>query len=219
MDPVQCLIDEFEPSLDYFERNQTGGFDSHLRTMALRATFPNVATALDNDRFIESLRVTLSDWKLRRAGLLEIVAFGQALREKQAEISDLETLSLGCEPQDGCERVWSLIESITITRGGSRLVSGTKALHHLLPQLVVPVDRMFTGSFIFAYQDSDFKAGDGERETFRVAFRCSSRIAAQIAPNVPTYRARHRSHTSITKLIDNAIFGFVGRTRAEAWGR
>jgi hypothetical protein len=31
------------------------------------------------------------------------------------------------------------------------------------------------------------------------------------------YQARHRIHTSLTKTIDNAVYGFIARARAEVW--
>jgi hypothetical protein len=104
---------------------------------------------------------------------------------------------------------------VPITRRAPRLVSGTKLYHHLFPELVVPVDRTYTGAFLLAYENNDFKSGSGEKDSFRVGFRCFSRIAVAIRPGLEQYLARHRAHTSITKLIDNAIMGFVRRGRRQ----
>ena len=55
--------------------------------------------------------------------------------------------------------VWQIIDSMSLvtTIGGpvkNKLVSGTKALHHVLPQLVFPVDREYTQTF-FAWHNSE----------------------------------------------------------------
>lgn len=39
---------------------------------------------------------------------------------------------------------WQVIENLGIVRNRSLIVSGTKALHHVLPGLVPPMDRAWT---------------------------------------------------------------------------
>lgn len=226
MDPVECLISEFENCLDYFEQHQNEGFESHLQTMKLRNVLGNAGDAIDNDEFLKSLRMTLSDWGLRRAGLVPLDEFKRELRKHKQEIQHLEQFAIETVASDRWSDLWSVIDSLKITGKGPRLVSGTKVLHHILPNLVVPVDRMYMGMFLFAYRPKDFESkpnepGECERVTFRVAFQCFSRVANAIRSKVAGYRRRNEVHTSITKVIDNAIFGFVAQTRismgAGAW--
>ncbi|MFZ0887524.1 MAG: hypothetical protein WA005_03660 [Candidatus Binataceae bacterium] len=223
MDPVECLLSEFENCLDYCEQHQYTGFESHLRTMTLRNVLANAGDAIDNDEFLTSLHKTLSDWGLRRAELVPLDEFKTVLRQHKQEIQQLEQFAIETVASDRWSDLWSVIESLKITSKRPRLVSGTKVLHHILPNLVVPVDRVYTATFLFAYQPHDFqpepnKSGQCERETFRVAFQCFSRVASAIGSNVADYRRRNQIHTSVTKLIDNAIFAFVERTRTSTGG-
>jgi hypothetical protein len=97
------------------------------------------------------------------------------------------------------------------TKNNPRLVSGTKALHLLLPDLVVPIDRQYTGAFLLRYS-RDFEAGK-EQEAFRIAFAVFQEIARTIA--LQDFVGTHRFHATATKVVDNALIGFVERTRAD----
>jgi hypothetical protein len=48
---------------------------------------------------------------------------------------------------DIIEELWQLIDNLGIVENEAKLVSGSKALHHLLPDLVVPMDRAYTQKF------------------------------------------------------------------------
>jgi len=224
MDPVKCLISEFEDCLGYFERNQAEKSKPgpYIQAMKLREKFANAGGAIDDDDFLTSLRDVLSGWwRLRRAELLPLNEFKCELRKHKPKIQQLEQFTIETVACDRWSDIWSVIESLKITRKRPRLVSGTKVLHHILPELVVPVDRLYMHMFLFAYRPRDYepnKSGECERETFRVAFQCFSQIAKEIRSKATVYQGRHEAHTNITKLIDNAIFGFVELTRRSMGG-
>src|SRR5437667_6193176 len=46
-----------------------------------------------------------------------------------------------------CEHLWQVIGNPGIVRNRALIVPGTKALHHVLPDLVPPMDRAWTGAF------------------------------------------------------------------------
>ena len=157
------------------------------------------------------------------AGRISLDQFKRVLRQHKKQIRRLEQFKIETVTTDHWSDLWSVIKSLEITKHRPRLVSGTKVLHHILPSLVVPVDRMYMRMFLFAYGPNDFEpepndSGECERETFRVAFQCFSRVASAIKSKVADYRRRNEVHTSITKVIDNAIFGFVERTRISTGG-
>lgn len=43
--------------------------------------------------------------------------------------------------QNVSNRIWGLLDGLRIVENQARLVSGTKTLHHMLPDLIVPMDR------------------------------------------------------------------------------
>jgi hypothetical protein len=93
----------------------------------------------------------------------------------------------------------------------SKLVSGSKALHLLLPDLVVPIDRRYTSTFLYRYSDEFDR--DNERQTFGIAFAAFRKIAKAVNPEA--YVGTQKVHANPTKVIDNGIIGFVERSRAK----
>ncbi len=81
-------------------------------------------------------------------------------------------------------------------------MAGTKALHHLLPELVVPMDRVYTRTF-FRWYMPQFQSD--QRRVFEDAFGHFAAIARATDPERlvgPGWR------TSRTKILDNAVVGF-----------
>ena len=68
--------------------------------------------------------------------------------EVLALLEGLEHLAIEDElPANIAERLWSLVSSLGIVENNVKIVASTKALHHLLPDLIVPMDREYTGKF------------------------------------------------------------------------
>jgi hypothetical protein len=94
-----------------------------------------------------------------------------------------------------------LAQSLEIVRNNARIVPGSKALHHLLPELVVPIDRAYTQRF-FDWANPTFQSFP--ERCFRQAFTAFARIARETQPQ--QYEGSGW-YTSRTKVIDNAIVG------------
>jgi len=100
-------------------------------------------------------------------------------------------------------KLWQLIDRLHIVENDTPIVSGTKALHHILPDLVVPMDRAYTQKF-FGWHNPQFQYGQGR--CFKLAFEGFCHIAA----NVPLQSYVDTGwNSSNTKIIDNAVVGFV----------
>jgi hypothetical protein len=110
--------------------------------------------------------------------------------------------------------VWSLICTLRTTAAKARVVSGSKALHLLLPDLVVPIDRRYTGAFLYRYGE-EFEPGTEEQKTLLSALAVFRMIAKTAKPE--TYVAKFRVHATRTKVIDNGIVGFVEQARKQFW--
>jgi len=213
--PLDCLIDDFPPCLEYFVANNLHSrFEQYLETMRLRKEFDSVSKAISSDEFLVRMRDTLSGFfRLARAVLLPSPAFEKQIREHRSEITALEKLSLSSSEGAATRpRLWDLMQGLKLTEGQARLVSGSKALHLLLPELMLPVDRAYTGAFLLRFS-GEFDNRKEEEEIFRVAFQCFRRITEKTNP--AQYVNTHEFHTSPTKVIDNAITGFVDRGRAQ----
>ncbi|NPV90506.1 MAG: hypothetical protein HPY50_07020 [Firmicutes bacterium] len=208
---IEELITGFQHYLHFFETNnpfnQYGQMDFHVETIRLLKKLGSTANALRSQEYTEALYRTLEAWGMnsRGAKLKPLPEFRAVLAVKVDEISDLESLSLqDCqEPSILAERLWQVISNLEVAENSSKLVAGTKILHHLLPNLVPPIDRAYTRVFfqwygqMFQYQQSQFL---DETIPYLVT------IAQSVA--LDKYVTGRDWRTSPTKLIDNAIVGY-----------
>lgn len=188
-----------------------GQYELHRATIDYRAQFRYVADALLDDGFVDLVHKTLKAWGIgKRASRLQpLGAFATALRDETAAFSELESLRLEELTESDAEsigkKIWDLIESLRVVDNIARIVAGTKTLHHLLPELVPPMDRAWTGRF-FEWNPVDLQVN--QRSTFVGAFSDLAGVATSVHPSRlvgPGWR------TSPTKVIDNAVVAYTMR--------
>jgi hypothetical protein len=180
---------------------------SHVQTLHLRAVLLSAECAARDRHFALSLRTTLRLWKIgvRRSILIPPEDFVEACarvapRLRCLEQEDIADLELNVDVVAAA--VWDLIEALGIVENGNPVVAGTKALHHLLPELVVPIDGKYTRAF-FDWKNHEFQ--NHPRECFSFAFTKFASIASLVNPR---QYVGSGWRTSGTKIIDNAAVAF-----------
>ncbi len=101
------------------------------------------------------------------------------------------------------QQLWRLINTLDIVANDTRIVAGSKALHHLLPELMVPIDRAYTQKF-FRWQSPTFQYK--QEACFVQAFAGFAQIARRTNP---AQYVSNGWHSSRTKVIDNALIGLI----------
>jgi len=222
------LIAEFPRFLDAFGRdppfNRHGQLEYHLATIQRRRALGSAVNAIEDGLFLQSLYRTLQAWGIgARASKLEpFEAFAGTLRAKSSQIAVLDGLSIDdptLNPSAVGEQLWCLIDGLHIVTNNTRIVPGSKALHHLLPDLVVPMDRAYTQRF-FHWQNPKFQYEPAS--CFQQAFAAFVEIARKVNP------AQYMGvgwNSSRTKIIDNAVVGMLrdeeesGELTKQGWQR
>jgi hypothetical protein len=209
---VLSLISDFPRFLQVFEKDppfkKTGQLENHLDTIRLRRELGSATNAINNDEFLSSLYKTLQAWGIgaRASNLNPFPAFASAIRARGSEIAHLEGLSIDNPNLDvdaTGKYLWGLIDTLDTVSNYARAVPNSKALHHLLPELVVPIDRAYTQRF-FGWQNPTFQYQ--QAECFQYAFAAFADIARKADPN---QYINNGWNSSRTKVIDNAIVGKV----------
>src|SRR3990172_3237798 len=152
---VADLIERFPFYVDEFDRNPPFSLEqteAHIRTIQLRRKFGAIGQALEDERFQQSLYTTLRLWRIGKRGS-KLVPFGKfmdALRKRCDELSGLERdkLDENLQVEVATAQLWKLVETLGIVANMNTLVAGSKCLHHLLPDLVPPMDREYTQTFL-----------------------------------------------------------------------
>ena len=208
---VRMLIAGFGDYVTTFDRDPAFTDDQlrhHLETCRLRdAEHRTAAAAAGDDQFLKSLWETLRSWRMQARGarLVDWPRFRLAFTACLEDIGALDGLSLdnrALPVRAVADKTWHLIEKLAISENSSKLVAGTKALHHLLPKLIVPMDRAFTGAF-FGWNNYNWQ--HAQAETLRSAFDVFAQIDRDVAA---TKYVGPKWRSSGTKIIDNAIVAF-----------
>ena len=107
------------------------------------------------------------------------------------------------------EFLWHVILNINLTNGDAKIISGTKVLHHFLPNLLPPMDDKFTGEFFIGKESA---VNNASKTRFSDIYSGFVRLARELVKD-PEFMARVgvEFNTSLTKTLDNAVIGFVIR--------
>lgn len=184
-----------------------GQYQWHRATIDARMRCGGVRRALDDEGFTGLLYETLQRWGIgRRASrLVPLEEFRQRMRDQAGPIAALETARIDDAAIDVpavCERIWGIIENLGIVENHSLIVPGTKALHHVLPGLVPPMDRAWTGAFFLWSSAAPQYA---QAATFSRTFTGLAQVARAVGP---AGFIGEGWRTSESKILDNAIIGY-----------
>jgi hypothetical protein len=187
--------------------NKRGQIDLHRRTIQLRVNAGSAKNAINDNDFTWSLYETLRYWGMdyQKARRAPYPKFKDELQSKVDLISAFDNMRIDNPQLDILKisgELWQIMDTLEINENDVKLVACSKALHHILPDLVVPIDRRYTGAF-FRKFESGFQ--NTEEETFLFAMGNFARIAN--ATNPVRYVGRGWN-TCRTKIIDNAIVGY-----------
>lgn len=211
------LVENFEAYLSVFDERgpfrkpeQLGG---HLATLARLRELGSAAAACADAEFARRLQLTLTAWGIgsRSAAPVTGEAFHASLAAQSEALTALDGLTIE-NPNLDLARIiptlWDIISHLRLAIGPTGeplkapLVSGSKALHHLLPDLVMPIDRQYTQAF-FGWRNPEFQYAQETR--FTEVFSAFADLAAAVQPS-RFVGAGWR--TCRTKILDSALVGY-----------
>ena len=211
---IEDLSANFGHYLQEFERRAVFGGPSvhfHVRAIERRMTHESVRSAIADEELLELIYAMLTAWGMHRMGpkgakLVDFEPFCDGIRRQSANLEELETLIITDldEVDAVADRIWNAVSSARLSASGTQIVAGTKALHHLLPELIPPIDRTYTIRFF--HENTLMPRGD--EDAFREVYPALAEIASRASDHL---RVNNRSpmNTSRTKILDNAIIGYV----------
>lgn len=208
---VRAVIDDFDALVAEYDRTvpfqRSAQYERHRATIDRRRELGSAIAAIEDERFATLLHETLQLWGIgRRASrLAPLDSFRARLAAFADELIALDKLDIGSDDLDTrsvTANLDRLIREIGVVDNQSLIVAGTKTLHHLLPDLVPPMDRRWTGAF-FGWWPVDPQA----RQTaiFTQAMHAFIEIAR--ATN-PARLVGAGWRTSTTKVLDNAVVAY-----------
>jgi len=192
----------------------------HKRTIDTLRCLNTTSDAIKSTDFLELLYATLTSWGMHRMGpgntkLRDFPEFTSSIRHNRSRISELENISLAemtdIEFEQIKKKVWHIIMNLEISIAEARIVPNCKALHHILPKLIPPIDRTYTYNFFYGRNHLTISEMDAFFEMYE-RFRCiakAQKIKIRQLVNCGW-------NTSEIKVLDNAIMGYVVSHRQRA---
>ena len=153
------------------------------------------------------------------AKVVDFHEMAESMRAAVPQIDRLWELQISKIDVDDAEQVardiWDIIASLRVSRSETRIVAGSKALHHELPELVPPIDRQYT----FRFFTGQKAVNHGDEKAFLEWFPLLCEIGRRCPGEIRAALERGGvMATSQSKVIDNAIIGFMQRQDGERRG-
>ena len=99
--------------------------------------------------------------------------------------------------------LWKILENIKASISAVKLVANSKTLHHILPEIMPPIDRQYTLQFFRNSKEIKY-----EQKIFREIYPLFHYIGLKNKVVIQSLLGTG-FHTSETKIIDNALVGYI----------
>ena len=168
---------------------------------------------LINTDHIKLIYSTLKEWNMdqRGAKLVSFSKFRKSILDNSDAIIKLHSVRIEAVQENQLYTVLNdlkhLFISLEVMETKARIVGVSKTLHFLLPDLVMPIDRNNILDFLYL---SKRYSSDPEKEfkVFQEIFIEYNRLSRQLSLSASDVDNK-AWNTSIPKMIDNAVIGFL----------
>ena len=205
----------------YYRSEVFGGPSLYFHHRALHASKQG-----NFDQFAESVYALLAAWGMHRMGrggskMREFDDFQASLKPLWATVLTLQKASPdSLNQEDGWRDLRNIFIGIRCMASGTSLVGNSKVMAHALPNLVPPVDREYTLTFLFGHGQI-INGLDIEWQKLQSMLRgffypvLHSEAFRSRAGQWARQTEMFKWDTSPLKIVDNLIIGFLRHSRAE----
>jgi len=195
-------------------RSETESKELYLSAIGKYRRARDYADLLQDTSYVTLVHRTLDSWDLNKRGarLTDLHTFERSIHENAKLLISMSRYRMERlnKSEQGVlfNNLWLLFNNLAVMDTRSRIVGVSKALHFLLPDLVMPIDRRYILSLLYLQQTRYSKEVKKEFSDFKDIFSEYVRLAQHI--NLSEDDVDNIGwNTSVPKIIDNAIIGFV----------
>jgi len=181
-------------------------------------------------RHIELIYATLTSWGMHRMGnpeqtkakMVNFDVFAQSIEKNKELLTELHNEKLeSTNLEEIKDKLKTLFKNLEGSISKSKLVANSKIMHHLLWDLIPPMDRNFTIRFFYYPKDQFFsKSKNGKRKLKNISYKNEEEFGmfwamlCEMKDIAKKERLKFKItdenfDTSIPKIIDNLIMAFV----------
>ena len=186
----------------------------HKRTLNKLVLNQGPVQAIQDEIFFDYLYATLTAWGMHRMGpgntkLTDITILKESFKKQKDKIEFLSKYEIDSISNEDVSyitsKIWELLDKLEISISKTKIVAGSKALHHLFPNLIPPIDREYTIRFFYNHKNLN----QDNNKTFKEIYPYFIKIAKSCKNDIEKQKGKAPMATSKTKIIDNAIVGYV----------
>jgi hypothetical protein len=172
----------------------------YKKTIELRKKTQNIENFLDDDYNIEILYATLVSWDMnsRGAKMKYFDDFRSNIQSCSSELKQIESIekSNNIDINRLSLALSSTYNKLELMKTDSKMVSNSKLLHFLFPNLCMPMDRNNTLTYFYG------NTGESENKYLEIF-----KFSYELTKSNPNFMSLldNNWNTSIPKMIDNAI--------------
>jgi len=175
----------------------------------------DIIKLIKNDDFCRNLYLTLEAWDMDKRGarLNEYDILKESILQHGPYLIDLYKNKLdsisSLEDKNGQKIIRDLefvFCHLEVMKSKRRIVGVSKAMHFLLPDLVMPIDSTYTMPYFYGTNKYNEKV-EKEFQTYLDIFTKAHQITKKLKLSANDADGKEWN-TSVPKLIDNAIIGF-----------
>ncbi len=174
---------------------------------------------LENKAFLIKLYETLEEWDMNKRGarMVQFDILADSVRFWKSALIMLDGYKLHEDIESEFSAICKMLEkvfcSLKVMESKRRIVGVSKALHFLLPNLIMPIDSKYTMEAFYGYNKFS-NIAKNEFRTFRDIFERTFEIASRLQLT-PADVDGVQWKTSVPKLIDNAVIGLLNCPKEE----
>jgi len=178
-----------------------------------------LVSLLENPAFLLKMYETLGQWDMnkRAARMVQFDRFAESVRFWESSLIRIEEYKLYDDIESEfsviCETLEKIFCSLKVMESKRRIVGVSKALHFLLPDLIMPIDSKYTMEAFYGYNKYSDVAKD-EFKVFRDIFERTFEIVSRLQLT-PSDVDGVGWRTSVPKLIDDAVIGLFNSSKEE----
>ncbi len=164
--------------------------------------------------FIELLYVTLTAWGMnsRSAKLSDFEDFEKSIISNKDNFDSLKAKKITELDNDCFVKLQTLFDNLQLVKSDVPLVTFSKAMHFILPDLIGPIDRKYTLTFFDGYASID---KDKDNQFFQFMQIHAKYMNFAKAVDLTKYIDDNSWNRSIPKIIDNLIIGYIKKNGEE----
>jgi hypothetical protein len=202
---INEIVKIVETQIVKFSDTYRSGPDLYFyrKIIDLRAKFPDIESFLKNEYNCEILYACLTSWDMncRGAKMKYFNEFQNTLFNCMEYFKELEIFNRQSKPRlnELFHPLLLAYDRLNVMKTSSKLVSNSKLLHYLFPNILMPIDRENTLVYLFGENSRTYESIRRYQDIIEFSFKVINK-----KNNWLIYRD-DRWNTTAPKMVDNAI--------------